>query len=55
MDPQLPAVLLTGGGVGLGPLEETVKALGETLFDEQLAKPIGQLIIICGYLPMTSF
>ncbi|KAI8527200.1 hypothetical protein RHMOL_Rhmol12G0057300 [Rhododendron molle] len=49
MDPQLPAVLLTGGGVGLGPLEETAKALGETLFDEQLAKPIGQLIIICGH------
>ncbi|KAF7124414.1 hypothetical protein RHSIM_Rhsim12G0051700 [Rhododendron simsii] len=49
MDPQLPAVLLMGGGVGLGPLEETAKALGETLFDEQLAKPIGQLIIICGH------
>lgn len=49
MDPQLPAVLLTGSGVGLGPLEETAKALGETLFDEQLAKPIGQLIIICGH------
>ncbi|KAH7854271.1 hypothetical protein Vadar_011986 [Vaccinium darrowii] len=48
MDPQLPAVLLTGGGQGLGPLDQNAKALGETLFDEQLAKPIGQMIIVCG-------
>ncbi|XP_028062939.1 probable monogalactosyldiacylglycerol synthase 3, chloroplastic isoform X2 [Camellia sinensis] len=48
MDCQLPAVLLMGGGEGMGPVKKTAKALGETLFDERLQKPIGQLIIICG-------
>ncbi|KAI8023908.1 hypothetical protein LOK49_LG03G01586 [Camellia lanceoleosa] len=37
-----------GGGEGMGPVKKTAKALGETLFDERLQKPIGQLIIICG-------
>ncbi|KAL7259705.1 hypothetical protein ACSBR1_005562 [Camellia fascicularis] len=48
MDRQLPAVLLMGGGEGMGPVKKTAKALGEVLFDERLQKPIGQLIIICG-------
>ncbi|CAK9141823.1 unnamed protein product [Ilex paraguariensis] len=48
MDPTLPAVLLMGGGEGMGPVKKTAKALGESLFDEELGKPIGQLIIICG-------
>lgn len=48
MDPQLPAVLLMGGGEGMGPVKKTAKALGESLFDKQLGKPIGQMIIICG-------
>lgn len=48
MDPDLPAVLLMGGGEGMGPVKETGRALGETLFDKELGKPIGQLIIICG-------
>ncbi|KAL6519098.1 Monogalactosyldiacylglycerol synthase 2, chloroplastic [Orobanche gracilis] len=48
MDPQLPAVLLMGGGEGMGPVKKTAKALGETLFDKELEKPIGQLVIICG-------
>ncbi|WOG91308.1 hypothetical protein DCAR_0310556 [Daucus carota subsp. sativus] len=48
MDPELPAVLLMGGGEGMGPVEETAKALGKTLFDEEVGKPIGQLIVICG-------
>lgn len=48
MDPSLPAVLLMGGGEGMGPVKKTAKALGESLFDEELGKPIGQLIIICG-------
>ncbi|XP_021741816.1 monogalactosyldiacylglycerol synthase 2, chloroplastic-like [Chenopodium quinoa] len=48
MDPNLPAVLLMGGGEGMGPVQKTAKALGESLFDKQLGKPIGQLIIICG-------
>ncbi|KAI3443898.1 hypothetical protein Pfo_000563 [Paulownia fortunei] len=48
MDPQLPAVLLMGGGEGMGPVKKMAKALGESLFDKELEKPIGQLIIICG-------
>lgn len=48
MDPNLPAVLLMGGGEGMGPVKETALALGESLFDEELGKPMGQLIIICG-------
>lgn len=48
MDPQLPAVLLMGGGEGMGPVKQTAECLGESLFDKRLEKPIGQLIIICG-------
>lgn len=48
MDTDLPAVLLMGGGEGVGPVKETAKALGESLYDKDQEKPIGQLIIICG-------
>lgn len=48
MDPTLPAVLLMGGGEGMGPVKETAIALSESLFDQELEKPIGQLIVICG-------
>ncbi|XP_020091284.1 probable monogalactosyldiacylglycerol synthase 3, chloroplastic isoform X2 [Ananas comosus] len=48
MDPELPAVLLMGGGEGMGPVKTTARALGESLFDEELGRPIGQLIVICG-------
>ncbi|XP_010241616.1 PREDICTED: monogalactosyldiacylglycerol synthase 2, chloroplastic-like [Nelumbo nucifera] len=48
MDPSLPAVLLMGGGEGMGPVKKTARALGESLFDEELGKPIGQMIVICG-------
>ncbi|XP_051152609.1 monogalactosyldiacylglycerol synthase 2, chloroplastic-like [Andrographis paniculata] len=48
MDPELPAVLLMGGGEGMGPVEETAKALGESLYNKELDKPIGQLVVICG-------
>ncbi|KAK6941714.1 Diacylglycerol glucosyltransferase, N-terminal [Dillenia turbinata] len=48
MDPDLPAVLLMGGGEGMGPVKKTARTLGETLFDQELGKPIGQLVIICG-------
>lgn len=48
MDPQLPAVLLMGGGEGMGPVKKTARALGEALFDKELGKPIGQIVIICG-------
>ncbi|KAG6769298.1 hypothetical protein POTOM_024919 [Populus tomentosa] len=48
LDPSLPAVLLMGGGEGMGPVKKTALALGESLFDKELGKPLGQLIIICG-------
>lgn len=48
MDPHLPAVLLMGGGEGMGPVKKTALALGETLHDNELDKPLGQLTVICG-------
>jgi 1,2-diacylglycerol 3-beta-galactosyltransferase len=48
MDADLPAVLLMGGGEGMGPVKKTAKALGDALFDKEQNKPIGQLIVICG-------
>lgn len=48
MDPELPAVLLMGGGEGMGPVQKTALALGRSLFNEELGKPIGQLVVICG-------
>lgn len=48
MDYDLPAVLLMGGGEGMGPVEATAKALGKTLYDVQTGKAKGQLVVICG-------
>ncbi|OIV96452.1 hypothetical protein TanjilG_07844 [Lupinus angustifolius] len=48
MDKDLPAVLLMGGGEGMGPIEATARALGDMLYDESLGAPIGQIIVICG-------
>ncbi|KAI3781965.1 hypothetical protein L2E82_11993 [Cichorium intybus] len=48
MDLNLPAVLLMGGGEGMGPVKKIAKALGEALFDEETRKPFGQIVIICG-------
>ncbi|CAN0918568.1 Monogalactosyldiacylglycerol synthase 2, chloroplastic [Linum grandiflorum] len=48
MDPDLPAVLLMGGGEGMGPVKKTALALGESLYDKEFGRPLGQLIIICG-------
>ncbi|KAI4344204.1 hypothetical protein L6164_011455 [Bauhinia variegata] len=48
MDPDLPAVLLMGGGEGMGPVKETAMALAESLYDKEAEKAIGQLIVICG-------
>ncbi|XP_062097468.1 monogalactosyldiacylglycerol synthase, chloroplastic [Humulus lupulus] len=49
MDEDLPAVLLMGGGEGMGPIESTAKALGQSLYDEVLGEPIGQILVICGH------
>nr|CAB3453419.1 unnamed protein product [Digitaria exilis] len=48
MDEDLPAVLLMGGGEGMGPIEATAKALGDSLYDENLGEPTGQILVICG-------
>ncbi|XP_057957139.1 monogalactosyldiacylglycerol synthase, chloroplastic isoform X2 [Malania oleifera] len=49
MDEDLPAVLLMGGGEGMGPIESTARALGNALYDENLGEPIGQILVICGH------
>ncbi|KAI4337227.1 hypothetical protein L6164_015670 [Bauhinia variegata] len=48
MDEDLPAVLLMGGGEGMGPIEATARALGDALYDENLGTPSGQILVICG-------
>lgn len=48
MNEDLPAVLLMGGGEGMGPIEATARALGDLLNDENLGAPIGQILVICG-------
>ncbi|XVF48244.1 hypothetical protein PTKIN_Ptkin03bG0174400 [Pterospermum kingtungense] len=48
MDEGLHAVLLMGGGEGMGPIEATARALGNALYDENLGEPIGQILVICG-------
>lgn len=42
----LPAVLLVGGGDGVGPLEEIAHSIEEKLFQDGSAK--GQMVIVCG-------
>lgn len=49
MDENLPAVLLMGGGEGMGPIEATAKALSKALYDENHGEPIGQVLVICGH------
>jgi len=48
MDENLPAVLLMGGGEGMGPIEATARALADALYDENLGEAVGQVLIICG-------
>lgn len=48
MDPDLPAVLLMGGGEGMGPVEETARALSDELYDRRRRRPVGQIVVICG-------
>ncbi|KAF9624932.1 hypothetical protein IFM89_015652 [Coptis chinensis] len=37
-------VLLMGGNEGMGPVKKTAKTLGDTLFDESMGHPIGQVV-----------
>lgn len=46
MDVELPAVLLIGGGEGVGPVEEIACELSKALAGG--GKPTGQMVVICG-------
>lgn len=46
MDPDLPAVLLVGGGDGIGRVAVIARAIGKQLAAQR--KPMGQMIIVCG-------
>ncbi|RAL48253.1 hypothetical protein DM860_005677 [Cuscuta australis] len=48
MNVELPAVLLIGGGEGMGPIEATARALDKALYNAKLGEPMGQLLIVCG-------
>ncbi len=45
MDGTLPAVLLIGGGEGVGPVEQIAAQLAKTLGGRT---PLGQMVVICG-------
>ncbi len=46
MAPGLPAVLLIGGGEGIGPVEEIAAACNASL--SQGGQPAGQIVMVCG-------
>lgn len=46
MTPGLPAVLLIGGGEGIGPVEEIATECNASL--SQGGKPAGQIVVVCG-------
>jgi 1,2-diacylglycerol 3-beta-galactosyltransferase len=49
MDAALPAVLLIGGGEGVGPVEQIARELGAALGKSaSRTAPLGQLVVICG-------
>lgn len=50
MDPDLPAVLLVGGGDGIGRVAVIARAIGKQLVARSAspAKPLGQMVIVCG-------
>ncbi len=48
LHPTLPAVLLMGGGDGVGPVEEIAAALDAALAGHGGESPAGQIVVICG-------
>lgn len=48
LDTSLPAVLLMGGGDGIGPVEEIAESMDGALFNAQMGRAHGQLVVICG-------
>lgn len=45
--PDLPAVLVMGGGGGIGPIEAIVSATAKALADAAAGQPTGQLVVVC--------
>lgn len=48
MDARLPAVIIVGGGEGMGPLTQTVEALEALIGRSGERAPLGQVVVICG-------
>ncbi len=46
MDPHLPAVLLAGGGEGMGPVGEIARSVAAEL--GRGGRPKGQMVVVCG-------
>jgi len=44
----LPAVLLMGGGEGMGPVGRIARAVASRLADDGSGRPAGQMVVICG-------
>lgn len=47
LSPDLPAVLVMGGGGGIGPIEAIVSATAKALADAAAGQPTGQLVVVC--------
>ncbi len=47
LDPELPAVLVMGGGGGIGPMEAIVSATASALAEASPGKPAAQIVVVC--------
>ncbi|XP_060965525.1 uncharacterized protein LOC115712693 [Cannabis sativa] len=47
MDPDLPAVLVMGGGEGMGPVKKTAMALRESLYHKEAAQILSFYFVTC--------
>lgn len=47
MAPDLPALLVMGGGGGIGPIEAIVSATAKALANAAAGQPTGQLVVVC--------
>jgi 1,2-diacylglycerol 3-beta-galactosyltransferase len=50
LDPELPTVLIVGGGEGMGPLAKITSAVASGLAarESSAGRPAGQLVVVCG-------
>lgn len=47
LNPELPAVLVMGGGGGIGPMEAIVSATASALAEASPGKPAAQIVVVC--------